>query len=152
VSSLVARPEEVFWDLSVDEEPSAEDALLLGHAETLLREVSAGYRRLLGGVLTAPPKDPPLFLVAERLGGRMAIPAPFAPGEERPKWPEAAVNREHPHYQALLRLGQRAPGLAAYGLAKSLLLFEDRLLERDLELLERALGEIDGVPCPRRAP
>jgi hypothetical protein len=76
----------------------------------------------------------------------MAIPAPFSGDVERPSHPEAAVNRHHPQYQALLRLHRRSPGLAAYCLAKDLLLSEDLMLERDLELLDRSLREPGGTP------
>ena len=161
VSSMLARPEEVFWSIRVDEDsagpsagpsPAGEDSVLISRAEKLLAQVGAGFKRLRGGVLTAQPAKPPLFVVAERIGRRMAIPPPFAPAEERPSRPEAVVNREHPHYRMLLRLHRRAPGLAAYALAKSLLLAEDRLLERDLELLGHSLEEFEGVPCRWRTP
>lgn len=155
MASLVARPQDVYWALKLDQELTGEDGVLISRADGLLREVGAGFRRLTGCVLDAPAADVPLFLVERRLRRRMAIPPPLMAdcGRSKDKVQlEAAVNREHPHFRALCRLHERAPGLAAYALAKSLLLSVDRLLELDMELLRRALGEIDGVSCPRSTP
>ena len=58
----------------------------------------------------------------------------------RQKRLEAAVNREHPRFRTLYRLYRQSPELASYCLAKSLLLSEDRLLDRDVEMMKAALG------------
>ena len=89
-------------------------------------------------------ESPPLFVIGRQCGGLMAVPPPGleTEKEDRPKRPEAAVNRDHPQFRALLGLQERAPDLAAYCLAKDLLLTEDRLIERDLELLDAALPNV----------
>ncbi|MCA9634911.1 MAG: hypothetical protein KC420_02645, partial [Myxococcales bacterium] len=53
--------------------------------------------------------------------------------------PEAAVNHDHPHLQALVKLRARDPAMAAYCLAKDLLLAEDRRLDLDGPLMAAAL-------------
>jgi hypothetical protein len=64
----------------------------------------------------------------------------------RGRQPEAAVNCEHAHFRALLRIAAREPKLAAYFLAKSLLLDEDRGLEFDVPLMRAAM---DSSVAPR---
>ncbi len=81
----------------------------------------------------------PLFLTARRLGGLMARPPAAAPDLAHRL--EAAVHREHPHVRRFAALYPRRPALAAYCLAKSLLLVDNRALDRDLELMRAALGE-----------
>ena len=51
---------------------------------------------------------------------------------------KAAVNREHPHFRALLSLAEREPSLAAYCLARCLLLDRDQGLAFDTPLMEAA--------------
>ena len=139
--TMVKRPEEVFLGVLVDTECPPGAAQLIGRAGELLERVGGRYRRLTGCVLSAPAEPVPLFLVARTLGPLMAIPPDVIDEKKRPRRPEAAVNRDHPQFQALLRLHERAPGLAAYCLAKDLLLREDRLIERDLDLMAAALPE-----------
>ena len=53
----------------------------------------------------------------------------------------AAVNRDHRQFRALRALFETQPDMAAYCLAKGVLLSEDRLLERDVALMQAAMGE-----------
>lgn len=52
--------------------------------------------------------------------------------------PCAVVNREHPHFRALLALAEREPAMAAYCLARSAMLERDQGLELDAMLIETA--------------
>ncbi len=48
----------------------------------------------------------------------------------------AVVNRDHPHFRALLALAEREPNMAAYCLARSVMLERDQGLELDAKLVE----------------
>jgi hypothetical protein len=50
----------------------------------------------------------------------------------------AVVNRDHPHFRALLALAEREPDMAAYCLARSVVLERDQGLELDAMLVEAA--------------
>jgi len=140
-ASLIVEPQDVYLAVEVDDPSPPAAGALIEAAGRLLDAIGGRYRRLVGCVLAAPSDEPPLFLVAREIGPLMAIPPEGLPEKERPRRPEAAVNRDHPQFRALLGLHQRAPGLAAYCLAKDLLLQEDRLMERDLDLLAAVFPE-----------
>lgn len=140
-AALIVHPEDVYLAVEVDDPSPPTDAALIEAAGQLLDGIGGRYRRLVGCVLAAPSDKPPLFLVAREVGPLMAIPPDGLVEKERPRRPEAAVNRDHPQFRALLGLHRRAPGLAAYCLAKDLLLQEDRLMERDLDLLAAVFPE-----------
>jgi hypothetical protein len=149
-AGLITHPEDVYLAVAVDD-PSPPDAgALIAGAARLLDAIGGRYRALHGCVLAAPSERPPLFLVAREVGPLMAIPPEVLGEKDRPRRPEAAVNRDHPQFRALLALHRRSPALAAYCLAKDLLLQEDRLIERDLSLLAAAFpgaqsGDRDGA-------
>ncbi len=134
-AALIEHPEDVYLAVELDDPSPPQDAALIAAADKLLDGIGGRYRRLVGCVLAAPSDKPPLFLVAREVGPLMAIPPEGLVEKDRPRRPEAAVNRDHPQFRALLGMYRRAPGLAAYCLAKDLLLQEDRLVERDLDLL-----------------
>jgi len=140
-AALIVHPEDVYLAVEVDAPSSGDDVALIEAAGRLLDRVGGGYQRLVGCVLAAPCDTPPLFLVARDVGPLMAIPPDGPVEKDRPRRPEAAVNRDHPQFRALVGLHRRAPGLAAYCLAKDLLLQEDRLIERDLDLLAAVFPE-----------
>ncbi len=115
---------------------------------TLLRKSEAeqgpklvlGFRRLVCARLHGERVgDERLFVVAHEVAPLMAIPTEHSLLHARGRKCEAAVNCEHPHFRALLRIAEREPELAAYCLAKSLLLDEDRGLEFDVPLMTAAL-------------
>lgn len=139
--SLIVQPEEVYLAVEVDDPSPPAAAALIEAAGKLLEDIGGRYRRLVGCVLAAASDKPPLFLVAREVGPLMAIPPEYLSEKDRPRRPEAAVNRDHPQFRALLGLAERSPGLAAYCLAKDLLLQEDRLMERDLDLLAAVFPE-----------
>ncbi len=98
-----------------------------------------GFGRLVcARVSGASGARSPLFVVAHEIAALMAIPTRDLLLSERPLRPEAAVNAEHPHFRALLRLWGQVPDLAAYALAKALVLDGDRGLEFDVDLISAA--------------
>jgi hypothetical protein len=104
------------------------------------RGLELGYRRLVACRVTSRVPDPPLFVVGRRVGPLMALPPRGGMAPDRASRPEAAVDVGHPHFRAMLELWSERPRLAAYCLAKALLLSEDRLLSRDVALIEAAQG------------
>jgi hypothetical protein len=137
--AFVSDPEDVFLPVVLDKSVPDELRPLLHDASRLLDAAGVGYRRLCTFTADSPVADVPLFLTARRLGGLMARPPAAAPDPAHRL--EAAVNREHPHLRRFAALYPQRPALAAYCLAKSLLLVENRMLDRDLELMRAALGE-----------
>lgn len=133
----LAYPEQVYLPVRLDEQTPAASVELVEAAAGLLRQVDAGYRRLTTCRVAAPVERPPLFVIAPKLSGLMARPPE---GVERKGALEVAVNRDHHQFGMLARLWRSRPQMAAYCLAKDLLLEEDRLLERDLRLVELALA------------
>lgn len=104
------------------------------------REPVLGFRRIVCARLhgTHAGHDR-LFVVAHEIAEMMAIPTDRNMLHARGRQPEAAVNSEHAHFRALLRIAAREPQLAAYYLAKALLLDEDRGLELDVPLIRAAM-------------
>lgn len=131
-------------------EPTLEQRLgaWAGRAKALLRrtegasgpELVFGFRRLvcarLHGTYVGQER---LFVVAHEIAPLMAVPTEHNFLSARGRKREAAVNCEHPHFRALLRVAEREPELAAYCLAKALLLDEDRGLEFDVPLISSAI-------------
>jgi hypothetical protein len=142
VSSEVWRaltvPERVYLNVALDQQVPPELAPMVRGAHSTLRSINAGFRKLRTFTPAAAVSEPPFFATARKLGRLMARPPRRV--AERTRRLEAAVNRRHPYFQALLRLYPRSPGLAVYCLAKGLLLYEDRLLDRDLGLMEAAMA------------
>jgi hypothetical protein len=159
-AEMIARPEAVLVGVEpVDDNPAAHalvhraDAILqsaLGSGPNVLARAwsrvrrqppKLGYRRLVCARLHGGPGDrQPLFVVAHAIAPLMATPTRHMLLSAQPVRPEAAVNIEHPHFRALLRLASEQPAIAGYALAKALLLDEHRGLEFDVDLIEAAVG------------
>jgi hypothetical protein len=137
-SKRIAHPEAVFVSVEPDATAAPEVRALLASAQSLLGRIGAGYRDLRSGVIESRPDRPVLFVLGRKIGPLMSLPPRGVYERGRFERPRALVNREHPHFRALLDTAREAPELAAYALAKCLLLEEDRLLERDLELSRHA--------------
>jgi hypothetical protein len=132
---LVSTPDAAFLRVRLVD-PDPDEARLVAAAAALLADVGAGYRRLAVCVLDG---GGPLFVLGRALAPLMQRPpAGRVWLDRRPRRPEAAVDRGHPLFRRWLALQARSPALAAYCLAKDLLLVEDRLLGRDLELMAAA--------------
>jgi hypothetical protein len=135
VESAIADPRLVYLPVSVDEEPPDSAGRLIDRASTLLDAIGAGYKVLGTFVPSSPSPQIPFFVTGRGFDEVMARPPRGFENRSH-----AAVNREHPHFRRLVTLFDRRPDLAAYCLAKSLLLTDDRLLHRDLDLISAARG------------
>jgi hypothetical protein len=155
---LIARPRDVLVAVEVVEDVG-EAAALVERAASILtrglgrpglfarvarllggRDPVLGFRRLICARLHGTHADQDrLFVVAHEIAPLMAIPTEDQLLHAGGRQPEAAVNCEHPHFRALLRIAQREPELAAYCLAKALLFNEDRGLEFDVPLMQAAI-------------
>jgi hypothetical protein len=138
----IAHPENVLVSVEPSVTTPGEVASLLTAARTLLDRVGAGYGALRYGTIASRPDRPVLFALGRKIGPLMALPPEGRYRRGRFERPHALVNLEHPHFQALLETARHAPELAAYALAKSLMLEEDRLLERDLELCRHSTEQL----------
>ncbi len=136
----VTTPEQVYLPVVLDESVPDDLAPLIDSAAGLLETIDAGYDELVTCTLGAPDEAPPLFVFARQLGPLMARPpnhqhlADVSPDQR----PHAAVNRDHPHFREIVALSRDEPEMAAYFLAKSLLLTGDRLLDADARLMQAA--------------
>lgn len=138
-SGSMAAPSQVYMPVVVDQQVPEEARPMVEAAAALLEAVDAGYRKLTTCELGAPEPDAPLFVLGRELASVMARPPRGVAEDQAGKRPEAAVNRDHPHFRKLLELHAQQPKIAAYCLAKSLLLTEDRLLDADVELISTSL-------------
>ena len=137
----VVSPEDVYHPVRIDPSPPEDVAALVAAAEALLRGEGVGYDQLTTCTLATPVADPPFFVIAEKLSGAMATPPPPLCGRKRAAARFcAAVNRDHPQFETMRRLSRRSRALAAYCLAKGVLLTEDRELWSDTAIMARALG------------
>jgi hypothetical protein len=136
---LVCAPEAAFVRVETIS-PRPDEARLIAAAAELLAAVNAGYRRLVACTL---PEDGPLFVLGRAISPMMQRPPSgrlFL--DRRPRRPEAAVHVGHPLFRRWVALQATAPALAAYCLAKDLLLIEDRLLGSDVALMAAARPEV----------
>lgn len=136
---LFSAPEDAFLRVQLVD-PTPDEARLIRDAAELLDAVGAGYRRLVACALDVV--GGPLFVLGRTLAPVMQRPQPGRLYvDRRPRRPEAAVDRGHPLFRRWLALQRTAPAMAAYCLAKDLLLVEDRLLGRDIALMAVALPD-----------
>jgi hypothetical protein len=155
---LIARPLDVLVAVEVVEDMPEATALveraasilarglgrpsLLARAASLFggREPVLGFRRVVCARLHgANVGNDRLFVVAHEIAPMMAIPTERKLLRTGGRQPEVAINRDHRYFWALLRVAKREPDLAAYCLAKTLLLDEDRGLEFDIPLMHAAI-------------
>lgn len=131
----ICAPESVFMPVTMIT-PGTEEARLVAAAATLLAATEAGYRRVVACTL---PDQSALFVLGRTISPMMQRPPQgrlFM--SSRPRRPEAAVHCGHPLFRRWIELQRAAPALAAYCLAKDLLLIEDRLLGCDAALMAAA--------------
>lgn len=133
----MVAPEQVYLYVSLDPQTPKDLRGLLDEAARLLKHIGAGYQRLRTFTDAGASSRAPFFVTGRKLSSLMSLPPP---GGVKSGKLEAAVNRDHLHFQTIARLSGQSPALAAYCLAKSLLLTEDRLLDRDVNMMEAALG------------
>ncbi|AWV88134.1 histidine kinase/DNA gyrase B/HSP90-like ATPase [Bradymonas sediminis] len=134
--SVLVAPEDIYLPVVLDASPPEVVRGLIAHASRILRDAGAGYRRMTTCQIGWSAGDEQLFVVGNKLSSFMARPPVGAARGTRSL--EAAVNRDHPHFTYLLEVYQSQPELAAYCLAKSLLLSQDRLPSCDMSMIEAA--------------
>lgn len=135
----LSTPEEVYFPVVIEPNVSEEVGALIVAAAEILHKVDAGYREIRTCVVSQGRAQAPLFVVAPKLGTVMARPPVgfILPPRDGVC---AALNRDHPHFLQMLDLWAHAPQIAAYCLAKSLLLTEGRLLEKDIPMISAAIS------------
>jgi hypothetical protein len=138
----MVTPEDVFIQVDLDPEIPTELKALIDDARGLLGKIDAGYKTVRTFSSASDRGDVPFFVTGRKLDRLMARP-PEGGVEEKGKL-EVALHRRNPHFLKIQGLYPKAPALASYMLAKSLLLSEDRLLDRDLTMIEAALRQEDG--------
>lgn len=104
--------------------------------------VELGYGELVPGRVLSHLATVPLFVLGRTVARLMALPPAGTTVSDQTRRPCALVNVEHPHFLKLLAMWRHSPRVAAYCLAKSVLLVEDRLLERDYDLMRAALEDV----------
>ena len=139
IGEAMADPDAVYISIDLDGKIPGEIAPLIEEARRLLKDIGFKYRRFSTFVPTPSFTDSPLFVLNRRLNTLMARPPHYIP--DRDKKQSIALNRAHSHFKLLTRLQRSDPAMAAYCLAKSLLLNQDRFLEMDTELIRNALGQ-----------
>lgn len=139
VESRVVHPERAYVGVrSLDPLP-AEVAGLVQDTASTLRAASQRYGSVSPARFEIGAGEPCLLAIGEPRNGLM--PRALAGAYDR-TWfesPDVVVNVGHPHVRELLELWQVDRGLAAYCLAKAIMLEENRNLEDDPRVAEAAL-------------
>ncbi|MEZ4454613.1 MAG: ATP-binding protein [Nannocystaceae bacterium] len=140
-AALISRPERSLLIVEPVAERGEPEALL-DDAVALLKAIGVHYRKVVSARVHRAEQKAPLFVIADAIRPVMSPPARthrlldyFLP-------PEVAVHRDHDQVRALCELRQADRALAAYCLAKDLLLAEDRREDVDLELMAAALPKL----------
>lgn len=134
----IVHPERVLLAVHPVRKPEPRVRELVIRAAELLDKVSAGYKEIVLGTVEALDDDVPMFVLGRKVASLMAKPPGARYERGRFEKPRALVNRQHPHFQAIEAMAEQQPEMAAYCLAKSLLLEEDRNLDLDIRLVEHA--------------
>ena len=137
ISRALVAPGEVYYPIELDKEVDQELGDLLGAGEDLLSKGGTKVRRLASGTINSAQGEAPLFVVARRLAPLMARPAEDITSTSRRF--EAAVNRNHPHFDVVLKTYRQNPSMGAYLLARGLSLSQDYKLEANRPMLDGAL-------------
>ncbi|MCR9165615.1 MAG: ATP-binding protein [Nannocystaceae bacterium] len=137
VEARVVHPESVYVHATVLEQAPADAIALLRDAVLALAKLEEHYGDVVLGTLQGGP-EPCLFAMGPTLAPVMQRPVSGVYERGWLERPAVVVNVEHAHFRELLRLGQQQRTIAAYCLAKALLLGEDRSLDEDQALAHAA--------------
>lgn len=145
--SSVENPAEIYFPVALDEQTPEAIAPLLLDVERLLVKCDIGYRRLRSAVMLRTVSQPPLFVVAAKLGDLMVRPENMLEDPELERKPaagarhrrEVAVNRDHPRFQEIFAVYRHDAEMGTYMLAKALLLEENYRLDLDAKLMRGVL-------------
>jgi len=140
VETRVVHPESVFVHVEAVDTVPAELGGLLQDTALTLRVAKQAYGDIVPGVLEGSPHEPCLFAMGPKLAPVMQR---SVSGFYERGWferPCVVVNVEHGHVRELVRLRTHDRAMAAYCLAKAMLLDEDRNLDEDQALVDAAMG------------
>jgi hypothetical protein len=138
-AAKIADPERVMVGVTLVPETEGEARALLLAAHELLDAAGHGYRDITLGEIESGPQVPPrLFVLGRELAEVMPLPPRGVYARGLLERPRVVVHRRHPHLRRLLELAKLQPELAAYCLAKALMLEEDLALHEDIELIDHA--------------
>ncbi len=134
----VVHPAQVMIAVSLDSEIPVDEAELIRDASNLLDIVKLGYGSIAPGTLEGSVDSSRLFVLGRKLAPVMQVPPRGIYRRSLLERPHAVLNRHHPHFRWLVDVRRAQPQMAAYCLAKSLMLTEDRALDKDTELIASA--------------
>ncbi len=135
IAKGLISPRQVYIPVSIDAHVPANLVTFLKAAHYVL---CRGFETPMAPFTTITPLDAapvPIFLVQQARMGQLKLPPQ---NNSLRQAGDIAVNREHPHFLLLLRLFAVEPQIAAYCLAKALLLQDDRDLAMDGALMNAA--------------
>jgi hypothetical protein len=133
----LCHPDDVFVGIRVSDAADREFVALASGANQLLDRIGSAYRTIELGAIEGQDGAHHFCAIGRKLASLMPVPGGgYRRG--RLETPSVVVDHEHPHLLALRRLWAKHPRHAAYAFAKSLLLAEDRMLDRDPRLIELA--------------
>ena len=138
IRRAMVKPEWVYYPIAVDDEIDEKLKPLFDEALKLLEHAEVDLRKLVSGVVEAAEGDAPFVVVSHKVEALMARPSAdvVASGKRL----EAAVNRNHPHFDVVFRLYQRDPAMGAYLLARGLVLSDEMLGSVGDRMVEAAIG------------
>lgn len=136
IASSLVSPREVYLPAEIDPEPPVDWQPLLRDTTQVLNVVMPMVTQMATFV-PLEPRLTPIYLVALQDFKSLKLPPRSGSLQNAGR---VAINREHPHAIKLQQLHRVEPQLAAYCLAKCLLLEEDRDLGFDQDLMHAAQG------------
>jgi len=139
VEKSVVHPEAAFVYARrlADAGPNVEG--LIADAAATLRAAKQRYGDIIAGKLDGSPEHPCLFAMGPELSSVMQRPVAGFYDRGWFEHPKVVVNIEHGHVRGLADLRRHDRAMAAYCLAKSILLDENRNLDDDDALVEAAM-------------
>lgn len=141
VESRIVHPESVYVHATPLDTAPADAVALLRDTIATLAAAKQRYGDIVPGALEGSP-NPCLFAMGPKLAPVMQRAVSGAYDRGWFERPAVVVNIEHGHFRELLRLRQHQRSMAAYCLAKALLLDEDRNLDEDQVLAAAAEGVV----------
>jgi hypothetical protein len=144
IAATLATPQEVYIPTNLDDAQQSEPyQALLKRTHELLGHVKHHYKRVTTCRVSAVDTNPPLFVIGPQLTSMMMRPTKLGHmprGLLRRPWHnwEIAINRDHATWVELVALSKIDVNMAAYCLARALLLTEDLPLSQTLELIDFA--------------
>ncbi len=139
VQGSVVHPETAFVHARPLTETDPNMKGLLADTAATLRLAEQRYGDIVAGRLDGSTEDPCLFVMGPELSTLMQRSVVGFYDRGWLERPHVLVNVEHGHVRELLELREHDRAMAAYCLAKSILLDENRDLDRDPVLVEAAM-------------